>query len=178
MSWRVACDAAIRRLIDEGHPFTADDVFDLVDAPARASRSAVGPRLQAAQAANLIHPTGATRTSRRVEAGGRKLKVWAPGPVPVSSSRWALDRVDHLETVCWVTGCGHRTESFRGLKRHLQSAHGLESHNGQRVVLAEKAVVSTGIGPAGDVVVTATGTAVPPPQHRWRRADVVVIDRT
>lgn len=82
--WVTTAHRVIQELADRGEHFTADDVWELLDArqvtPTHEPR-ALGAVLRAAKSSGLIRPTAAYLPSRRPECHGRPVRVWQPQEV-------------------------------------------------------------------------------------------------
>lgn len=83
-SWRLAAEAAIRRLAAGGKTFTADDIDALVGRPP-GHANAVGGLIIGAAKRGLIVPAG-YQQSRRPAANARVIRVWRGAPPPVEWS--------------------------------------------------------------------------------------------
>jgi hypothetical protein len=78
--WRRVAALAIRRVAALGVPFTADEVWAVLERTGFSThdRRALGPLMKAAVSDGLIQPTGAFRPTRRPTNHCRPLRVYEP----------------------------------------------------------------------------------------------------
>ena len=75
MTWTESAWAVIHRLRGRASPFTADDIWDEMEAfPPEPRR--LGVIVHAARRQGLIHPTGAWVPSRRLVCHHRPVREW------------------------------------------------------------------------------------------------------
>lgn len=81
-SWRLAAEAAIRRLAASGKNFTSDDIDAIVGRPPGHANS-VGGLIIGAAKRGLIEPAGYAQ-SKRPAANARAIRVWRAATPPSS----------------------------------------------------------------------------------------------
>ncbi len=80
-SWKEEVDLAIRSLVQLGHPFTTDDVWELLNVlqtDKTHEPRAMGPAMLRASRAGLIRPTERYRNSVRPETHSNPKRIWEP----------------------------------------------------------------------------------------------------